>query len=341
MKLKIVASLLLSLLLISSVISCTKGEDSSTKEKDFSGKELTLSLDWTPNTNHTGFYVAEKLGYYEEEGIELKIVQPHQSSVNQLVASGEVDFGITVGYSLIKAVENGLPVKNIATILASHTSSFYSLATKPLLSLEDFVGSTYGGWSSPLADGMFLTMMEAVGEPPSVIRQVTSSTNDLLTLLQSGEVDFIWGYDGWQLIEGRERGMDIVSLPLATLETLSSAGTFAPPEPILITSDESINTKIEWVRRFLRASRRGFEYTISHPAESAEIFIEMVPEIEPRLVRESQEYLSPLYAEGVSEWGVNREEEWQEFADWMFSTKLTDRRLAVSEFVWTESYEQL
>ncbi len=314
------------------VTSCDKSEKSELNH-------IVLSLDWTPNAQHTGFYVAQKLGYYAEEGLELEIVQPHASSVTQLVATRKVDFGLTSGYSLLRVVDQGLPVKAIASILSEHTSSFYSLPQRPLRKVEDFVGATYGGWASPLVDGIFATMMRSVGEEPTAITQYISSSNDLLSLLASGQVDFIWGYDGVQLVEAQLRNMDVVVLPLGELDVLEQ-GSFAPPEPVIITHDDNLQQNKDVVRAFLRASRKGYEYSIDFPAEAANILIESVPEIDPDLVRASQLYLSPLYAKGVSEWGVNDKEKWQQFADWLFEAGLIDRTLVSDDFIWQESYAQ-
>ena len=50
-------------------------------------KKVTLCLDWTPNTNHTGFYVAQAMGYYEENGLDVEIVQPPEDGATALCAA--------------------------------------------------------------------------------------------------------------------------------------------------------------------------------------------------------------------------------------------------------------
>ena len=58
-------------------------------------EKLTFVLDWTPNTNHTGLYVAQSLGYFEDQGLEVEIVQPPEDGANTLVASGKAQFGVS------------------------------------------------------------------------------------------------------------------------------------------------------------------------------------------------------------------------------------------------------
>ena len=57
-------------------------------------EKVTFVLDWTPNTNHTGLYVAQELGYFEEAGLEVEIQQPPEDGAAVLVASGRADFGV-------------------------------------------------------------------------------------------------------------------------------------------------------------------------------------------------------------------------------------------------------
>ena len=73
---KKILCLMLAVLMIASLTACTGNTEGETKDLE----KITLCLDWTPNTNHTGFYVAQQQGYYKDAGIELTIVQPAESS---------------------------------------------------------------------------------------------------------------------------------------------------------------------------------------------------------------------------------------------------------------------
>ena len=86
---KILVSMVLILSMGLSLSACTQNTSVSDKNKD-----ITLVLDWTPNTNHTGFYVALEKGYFEEEGLNVTIVQPPEDGATTMVASGQAQFGI-------------------------------------------------------------------------------------------------------------------------------------------------------------------------------------------------------------------------------------------------------
>ena len=74
-------------------------------------EKITFVLDWTPNTNHTGLYVAESLGYFEDQGLEVEIVQPPEGGADALVASGRAQFGVSFQDSMAPGVagDNALP----------------------------------------------------------------------------------------------------------------------------------------------------------------------------------------------------------------------------------------
>jgi len=81
----------LALIMVFSLAGC--GSSKEAKRQPL--KKITVLLDWTPNTNHTGVYAARKLGYYREEGLEVEIAQPSEGGTAQLVAAGKGDFGFS------------------------------------------------------------------------------------------------------------------------------------------------------------------------------------------------------------------------------------------------------
>ena len=82
---KIVAGTLSAIMLLS-VTACgsssTKSESASTEASKKELTKVTFCLDWTPNTNHTGIYAAKALGYYEDAGLDVEIVQPPENGAD-------------------------------------------------------------------------------------------------------------------------------------------------------------------------------------------------------------------------------------------------------------------
>lgn len=104
------------------------GDPKKEKKKDAALEKVTLVLDWTPNTNHTGFYVAQEKGYFKDAGLEVEIVQPPEDGASALVASGKAQFGIDFQDSIAPAFagEDPLPVTAVAALIQHNTSGVIS-----------------------------------------------------------------------------------------------------------------------------------------------------------------------------------------------------------------------
>jgi ABC-type nitrate/sulfonate/bicarbonate transport system substrate-binding protein len=131
-----------------------------------SGNEsLVLTLDWVPNTNHIGAYIARDLGYFAEEGLEVEIIQPAEASAEALVAVGQADFGYSYQESVTfaRTSDDALPVVALAAVIQHNTSGFASPADRGIESVADLAGMTYGGWGSPVETAMLQTLLEDAG----------------------------------------------------------------------------------------------------------------------------------------------------------------------------------
>ena len=168
MKIKKLLSLgLVGVLSLSLITGCTSGDKKEAAKSPEKLQKVTLMLDYTPNTNHTGIYVAKDKGYYKEEGIDLDIVQPSDGNSSTLVATGQAQFGVSyqedVTYALTKE-KDPLPITAIATIIQHNTSGFASPASKNIKTPKDFEDKTYGGWGSPSEEAIVKLAMEKNGE---------------------------------------------------------------------------------------------------------------------------------------------------------------------------------
>lgn len=110
---------------------------------------VTFMLDWVPNTNHTGIFVAQAKGYFKDAGLSVNIIQPGEVYPEAAVASGAADFGITSQEYITLARAENVPIVSIAAILQHNTSGFASLASRNVKSPADFQGLTYGSWGTP------------------------------------------------------------------------------------------------------------------------------------------------------------------------------------------------
>ena len=120
--------LVLAVLLIATSLSGCQAPDHSSPKLT----KVTVILDWVPNTNHTGLFVARDMGYYEEEGLDIEIIQPSDGGASQLIAAGQGHFGISYQEEVTVARSQDLPVVAIAAVIQHNTSGFASPVHKTL-----------------------------------------------------------------------------------------------------------------------------------------------------------------------------------------------------------------
>ena len=128
MKKKILAAVLTACML-TSVAACGSSSDGGKKDSGSEDLEkITFVLDWTPNTNHTGLYVAKEKGYFEKEGLDVEIVQPPEDGADALVASGKAQFGVSFQDSMAPGVagDNALPNTAVAALIQHNPSGIIS-----------------------------------------------------------------------------------------------------------------------------------------------------------------------------------------------------------------------
>ena len=130
---------------------------------------VTFMLDWTPNTNHAGIYIAKAKGWYEDAGLDVEIVEPGAGGVDQTVAAGAAHFGISVQENVIPAREQGLPVVAIAAVIEHNTSSLIALGDEGIEGPGDLAGKTYGGWGGALETALISKLVECGGGDPSTV----------------------------------------------------------------------------------------------------------------------------------------------------------------------------
>ncbi len=283
-------------------------------------KKITAVLDWTPNTNHTGLYVADALGYFKEEGLDVKIIQPANGTSDQLVASGRADFGISYQESITFARLEGVPIVSLAAIIQHNTSGFASVKSKGIESPKDFEGKNYGGWGSPVETATLKELMIRDGGDFSKVNVLTTGDMDFFQASKN-HVDFAWVFEGWTNIEARLKGHEINYIPLNKYSEALDYYT-----PVITTNERKIAKDRESVEKFMRAVRRGYEYAMENPDAAADILVAAVPELDKNLVRESQKFLAVKYQEDAPYWGRQKEEVWVNYQNWLFDNGLIEKK---------------
>ncbi len=310
---------LLSLTLVFALAAC-----STAKPPEL--QPVRVILDYLPNTNHTGLYVALSKGYYAEQGLDVEIVQPSEGTTATLIATGQGQFGISYqeDVTYARTAAEPLPIKAIAAVIQHNTSGFASYAPKNIQTPKDFEGRTYVGWGSPAEEAVIKAVMEKAGADFSKLTIATA--DDAGFAAMQDKVDLTWIYYGWTGIEAEMQDFPLNYIELRQLDQRLDYYT-----PVIIASEQLLNDDPELARKFLAATSKGYADAIADPTVTADILAEAAPEYDADFLRRSQTYLSPKYMEDAARWGEMKPEVWDAYTDFMLENNLIPKDMPAQE----------
>lgn len=291
-------------------------------------RTVTLMLNWTPNTQHSGIYLALERGWYRERGIDLKIVEPAQAGVESVVAEGKADIGVSVQEAVIPAREQGLPIVSIGAIMQHNDSSYFALASDNIRRPRDFEGKTYGGYGGPLETEILNALVRCDGGDPSKVRSVEVGNVDYLPGMQQDRFDFVWVFEGWDVLRAREiERADVTSVKFSDyLNCIPDWYT-----PLFIASESMIKDDPQLLRDFMAATSRGYEAAAAEPQAAADALLKAAPELDRQLVERSQQYHVTKYVDPGRQWGLQDNDIWVNFERFLREAGLTSRQVDVSK----------
>lgn len=294
-------------------------------------EQITFLLDWTPNTNHTGIYVANKLGYYTEEGLEVSIVEGSGESVTPLVASGRGQFGVDFQDSLAPALTSDVPVTAVAAILQHNTSGILSLKGKGIDHPKGMEGKRYATWDLPVEKATLKYIIEKDGGDFSKVERIPNTITDVIAGLQT-DVDAVWVYYGWDGIATSIKGLETDYFAFKDIDPVFDYYT-----PVIVANNAFLESEPETVRKFLEATAKGYLYAAEHPDEAAQILLDAVPGLEEDIVKASQKWLAEQYVADAKAWGWIDSARWDGFYQWLWDNQLIEREIPAG-FGFTNAY---
>ena len=310
---KKILSVLLATVMIFSLTAC--GTTSKDGEKDIKDLEkITFVLDWTPNTNHTGLYVALEKGYFEEAGLDVEIVQPPEDGAEVLVASGKAQFGVSFQDSMAAALsgDNALPISAVAAVIQHNTSGIISRKGEGMDTPKGMEGHNYATWNGPIELATLEQVVEKDGGDFSKIELIPSTVTDEVSALKTKSVDSIWIFYGWAGVKTELEKLETDYFAFADIDPVFDYYT-----PVIISGNEFLEEKPEAAKAFLKALTKGYEFAIENPDEATEILCKANAELDKELVKASQNYLADKYQADAEKWGVIDATRWNNFYNWI------------------------
>lgn len=313
-----VIGLMLMAVMALSLMACQPKETSTKAASDTTDAltQVVISLDWVPNTNHTGLYVAQDKGYFKEQGLEVQIVQPSEDSASTLVANDRADFGIYFQPNMVSRLEKGVPITAVAAILQHNPAGLLSLKSLGAKSPKDLNGKRYSTWEDPIDDA---TVSHIVGND---LVKIPGEATDATVALRMNQFDYILAYYGWDGVHAKLKGVDTNFFFLRDYEPI-----FDYYAPVVITNNKLLNSNPQLVKKTLAAMKKGYIYAAKNPEESANILIKYAPETNKELALASQKYISKQYLDDEGDWGKFDYDRWDRFYDWVYKQGLIDKPL--------------
>ena len=286
--------------------------------------QITFCLDWTPNTNHTGLYVAQQMGYFEEAGLEVSIVQPPENGATLMCAAGQAQFAIDAQDTMAASLDSADPlgITAVAAVLQHNTSGIISRAGEGIDKPAGMTGKKYSTWESPIELATLETVINADGGDFSQVELIPNDITDEPAALAANQTDSIWVFYGWGGINGQVEGVDCDFFFFKDIDSVFDYYT-----PVIIANNDFLAENPDTAKAFLAAVKKGYEYAAENPQEAADMLIagDTTGSLSgcEDLVYASQEYLSTQYIDDAASWGVIDEARWNGFYSWLAENELT------------------
>ena len=324
------AALLPALLIVCGALSaCSEKRE---EVKAGGSTRLDLMLDFYVNPDHVGLLMAERLGYFEQAGLDVRMHVPSDPAAPiRQVASGNSDLAISYEPELITARSQGLPVRGIASIVDEPLTSLIWLPQSEIEDPADLSGKRVATAGIPYQADYLDTILDRAGVPAASVSQVNVGLG-LLPALLGGRADAILG--GFKNIEGvelQQRGDDPTVIPV------DRVGVPTYDELVLVASEDTIDRRQEELRLFISALAKGTAAAIERPRQATQVVLEEGRGLDPSLTSAQVDATLPLIeAPETAPYGWMNPNEWANFSAWMKAEGLITDLPSVEELIDSE-----
>ena len=318
------------LILVVGLAAC--GSKSETQKGE--PEKLTLDLDFYPNPDHAGIYMAQEEGLFKEAGLEVAINTPTDPSAPlKDVATGKADLAITYEPEVMLAHEQGLDVVAVGALVNQPLTSLIWTRKSGIKGPADLKGKTVSFAGIPYQEAFLKTILRRAKVPASTVKPVNVGFGLIPSLVNSSAQAMLGGYSNVEGVDLRERGLAPTIIPVDQL------GVPTYDELVLVARRSTLDEKGERIRLFLNALRRGTEAAVANPKAASEAILAANTSLEPKLTEAEITATLPLLAARTKgqPYGYMDPKEWEAFGAWMSNEGLIETPPKASE-VLSNSY---
>jgi NitT/TauT family transport system substrate-binding protein len=284
---------------------------------------MKLALDWTPNTNHTGMYVARAKGYYDEADVDLAIHSPadddYETTPAKRVAQEDATVAVAPSESAISYhTHPDYPsLVAVAAVCQRDTSAIVTLESSGIDRPKKLDNRTYASYDARFEEGVVRQLIRNDGGDGE-LEVITPPKLGIPNTLLDGTADATWVFMPWEGVQAERDGVDLNAF------ALDDYGVPYGYTPVLLARPTAIEDRADELSRFLDATRRGYEFAADNPDEAARLLGETAegPELDDEaFLTESQRRIAGAYCRD-GEWGEMRHERWADFVEWLADERL-------------------
>jgi putative hydroxymethylpyrimidine transport system substrate-binding protein len=309
------------------------------KSEDTTGgtaQDFTLTLDFYPNADHAGIYMAQKLGYFEEAGLNVEIQVPGDPSAPlKQVAAGQSDLAISYEPEVMLARDKGLDVVAVGALVGRPLTSLIWLGKSGIKGVGDLRGKTVATAGIPYQDAFLETILSRVKLTPADVKVVNVGFGLVPALLGGSAEAMLGGYSNVEGVDLQARGKNPVITPVDQL------GVPTYDELVFVARKQSLEEDPESIRLFLAALERGTTAAIEQPGAATTAVLEANHDLDPKLTAAEVKATLPLLGPPASDqphpYGFMDPAEWTEFAGWMRDNGLIESLPTAAELL-TNAY---
>ncbi|MBS9462432.1 ABC transporter substrate-binding protein [Flagellimonas sp. 389] len=294
--------------------------------------KLKIELDWTANTNHTGFYVAKEKGFYREYGIDLEINTPEADDYSKTPAKkvelGEADLALCPFESVLSynTKKERFDAVAIATIFREDISAITVLQESKINTPKDLDGKVYASYRARYEDEIVKQMIRNDGGMGDIKIEYPKRLGIWDTLI-NGSLDATWIFTNWEGVHAKSKGVALRNFKM---------GDYGIPygySPVILAGREKINANKKGYKDFLNATKQGFLYAKEHPQYGVDCIKPYVAKSDADIdLLESQVFSNRFYGD-KNNWGILEKEKVDLFLNWLYDNNLETAGLKSEDLV--------
>ena len=294
--------------------------------------KIKLALDWTPNINHIGFFVAQQKSFYAKESLEIDLLSPAEDDYSitpaKKVELGSADFALCPMESILSYRTKAKPfkLKAVAAIYQEDMSAIVCTKASGIISPKELDGKLYASYQARYEDELVKQMIINDGGKGAIKIAYPRKLGIWETLL-NGDFDSTWVFINWEGVQAMGKDVELISFKM------SDFGIPYSYSPVIATSEEQIKQHPEVCKKFLQATKQGFLFAAKNIMEAAGLLSEFTSEADSAIDIQAAIKVSGHAFGSESNWGKMTHANVERYLDWIYEKNLETLHVSVDDLI--------